>query len=356
MSYGQSLGTGRGLLSRYERFFPIGPKTPRISLGEGETPLIRSRSLEELTNAKQVWLKCDGANPTGSFKDRGMVLATAKAVEDGAAAVVCASTGNTSASAAAYAARAGLKCAVLVSDEISAAKMAQVQMYGAEVILMDANFDSRLSMAKEITTAVPGVTHVNSVNPYRLIGQRSAAFEICDQLGCAPDEVFIPVGNAGNIHAYWNGFSEYMSAGIVDSRPCMRGFQAEGAAPIVRGKVISAPVTIASALRIGNPENWEKAIEARDESGGTIQAVSDKSIMDAYQALGKEGVFCEPASAASVAGLLLRAKQGLVDPEACVVCVLTGHGLKDSEVADANSLKPTILAPQASDVIDKMNW
>ena len=301
---------------------------------------MRLPDLERTSGAGAVFAKYDGCNPTGSFKDRGMALAMSKALEGGAHTVICASTGNTSAAAAAYAGRAGLRCVVLVSDAIARGKLAQAQIYGADVVMMDANFDARLAVAKEICARVPGVEHVNSVNPYRLQGQQSAAFEICSELGRAPDELYIPVGNAGNIHAYWRGFSKFAEAGLVERRPVLRGFQAAGAAPIVSGHPVANPRTVASALEIGNPENWDKAVRARDEADGSIEAITDAAILRAYQQLARWGLFCEPASAVSVAGLLDRARRGLVRAGDQVVCVLTGSGLKDPEVALGRSAAP----------------
>lgn len=339
-----------GVLRRYRDLLPVTADTPLISLGEGDTPLVRSPSLEKRTGAGEVWLKYEGANPTGSFKDRGMVMAIARALEGGAHTAICASTGNTSAAAAAYSARAGIRCVVLVSEQIAAGKMAQSQMYGADVIVLEANFDRRLQIAKDLAAMSPGVVHVNSVNPYRLEGQKTAAFELCDVLGDAPDELYIPVGNAGNIVAYWNGFKVYADLGRARRRPAMRGFQAEGAAAIVREKVIADPKTVASALEIGNPENWTKATEARDESGGSIESVSDEQILEAYRELALEGIFCEPASGAAVAGLLDRARRGAVTSGNSIVCVLTGSGLKDPDRALIQS-KPRIEVPAETDAI-----
>ncbi len=345
-----------GVLRRYADLLPVTVETPLISLGEGETPLVRSPSLEKRTGAGEVWLKYEGANPTGSFKDRGMVMAIAKALEDGSDTAICASTGNTAAAAAAYSARGGMRCVVLVSEQIAAGKMAQVQMYGADVVVLEANFDERLQLAKDLAAMSPGVVHVNSVNPYRLEGQKTAAFEVCDVLGDAPDELYIPVGNAGNIFAYWSGFKVYADVGRANSKPAMRGFQAEGAAAIVQGHAIADPRTVASALEIGNPENWIKATGARDESGGSIESVSDEQILEAYRELALEGFFCEPASGAAVAGLLDRAGRGLVTPGSSVVCVLTGTGLKDPERALTQS-KPRIeVEADAGAIAGALGW
>ncbi len=337
-----------GVVARWRQFFPVGEKTPIVSLGEGDTPLIRMPTFEQATGVRAVWVKYDGANPTGSFKDRGMALAMSKALEAGAHTVICASTGNTSAAAAAYAGRAGLRCLVLVSDAIARGKLAQAQILGADVVVMAGNFDVRLAVAKQICAEHPGIAHVNSVNPYRLQGQQSAAFEICEELGRAPDELFIPVGNAGNIHAYWRGFEKFAAAGLIDAKPRLRGFQAAGAAPIVIGRPVSDPRTVASALEIGNPENWGKAIAARDASGGSIEAVGDPAIVSAYQDLAGQGLFCEPASAVSLAGLLDRAGRGLLDPDSEVVCVLTGSGLKDPDLALRSARSPVLRLAETS--------
>jgi threonine synthase len=292
-----------------------------VTLGEGDTPLIPAPALSERTGA-EVWLKFEGANPTGSFKDRGMTVAVSAAVQEGAEAVICASTGNTAASAAAYAARAGLRGAVIVPEgKIAAGKLAQALMHGAKVIALQGNFDQALALVRELAQRQP-IALVNSVNEYRIEGQKTGAFEVCDQLGEAPDVLCIPVGNAGNITAWWRGFREYEAA------PRLHGYQAEGAAPLVRGAPVENPETVASAIRIGNPARWEDAMDAVTSSRGEIRAVSDAEILDAYTFLGaSEGVFCEPASAASVAGLLKYGASGRV------VCVLTGHGLKDPATA-----------------------
>jgi threonine synthase len=301
------------------------PVEPLVTLGEGGTPLVQAPVLSELVGA-DVWLKIEGANPTGSFKDRGMTVAVSAAVSEGATAVVCASTGNTAASAAAYAARAGLRGLVIVPEgKIATGKLAQALMHGARVIALRGNFDEALRIVRELVQRQP-IALVNSVNEYRVEGQKTASFEICDQLGEAPDVLCIPVGNAGNITAYWRGFREY---GVA---PMLHGFQAEGAAPLVHGAPVESPETVASAIRIGNPARWEEAMDAVTSSRGSIQAVSDDEILDAYALLGsREGVFCEPASAASVAGLLKYGASGRV------VCVLTGHGLKDPQTALARA-------------------
>ncbi|WP_173140731.1 threonine synthase [Kibdelosporangium persicum] len=304
-----------------------------VTLGEGGTPLVEAPYLGELTGGK-VYLKVEGANPTGSFKDRGMTVAMTYALAEGSKAVICASTGNTSASAAAYAARAGLTCAVLVPrGKIALGKLAQAVVHGARILQVDGNFDDCLELARK-TAADHPVTLVNSVNPVRLEGQKSAAFEICDVLGRAPDVHCLPVGNAGNITAYWRGYREYADDGVIPGAPRMFGFQAAGAAPLVHGEPVSNPETIATAIRIGSPASWTGAIAARDQSDGLIDAVTDEQILDAYRLLAsREGVFVEPASAASVAGLLMVAGDGRLPAGSTVVCTVTGHGLKDPDTA-----------------------
>jgi threonine synthase len=327
----------RGLIEEYRSHLPVSAATPVVTLLEGNTPLLVAPRLSERIGA-QVWLKVEGANPTGSFKDRGMTLAISKAVEDGAKAVVCGSTGNTSASAAAYAARAGLTCAVLIPQGyIALGKLAQALVHGARVLQIRANFDVALDLVRELGERAP-VTVVNSINPYRIEGQKTGAFEIVDVLGDAPDIHCIPVGNAGNITAYWKGYREYQDAGRVTKLPKMFGFQAAGAAPIVDGHPIDDPETIATAIRIGRPASWYGATAAASESGGAIRAVTDDEILDAYRYLAtEESVFCEPASAASVAGLI---RYG-VPAGSRVVCVLTGHGLKDPDIAIGQIAVPT---------------
>ena len=322
-----------GVIARYGAYLPLTEATPRISLGEGDTPLVRAPSLEEATGA-EVHLKLESTNPSGSFKDRGMVVAVAKALEEGATAVMCASTGNTSASAAAYAARYGLRCYVLVPrGNIAQGKLAQAIVHGARILSVDGSFDDALTLAQQITKRRP-ITLVNSVNPHRIAGQKTAALEIVDALGDAPDLHCIPVGNAGNITAYWAGYRAYYQAEEASRTPRMFGFQAAGAAPLVHGAPVEHPETVATAIRIGKPASWEGAIRARDESGGAIQAVSDEQILDAYRRLARdEGVFCEPASAASVAGLLSLAESGVDLAGKQIVCVITGSGLKDPDVA-----------------------
>jgi threonine synthase len=338
VSYTQ--GTDRpaqGVLQRYPSRLPLTDKTPLISLGEGSTPLVRSRRLEERAGCRELYFKLELCNPTGSFKDRGMVVALAKAVEGGAEKVLCASTGNTSASAAAYAVHCGLEAYVLVPQgRIAQGKLAQAIAHGARVIGVRGSFDEALRIARQVSEKYP-VALVNSVNPYRIEGQKTAAFEIIDALGDAPDALFIPVGNAGNITAYWRGFVEAYQSEDATLKPRMMGWQAEGAAPIVLGHAVDDPQTVASAIRIGNPASWRFAEAARDESGGAIQSVTDDEILEAYRLLAQEeGIFCEPASAACVAGLLKHAstvvgKASLRD--ARVVCIITGHGLKDPETA-----------------------
>jgi threonine synthase len=330
----------RGLIEEYREWLPVTDDTPVITLQEGGTPLLPAPVLSALTDC-EVFLKVEGANPTGSFKDRGMTMAISKAVEAGSKAVICASTGNTSASAAAYAARAGLLCAVLVpGGKIALGKLAQALVHGAKLLQVDGNFDDCLSLASKLALDHP-VTLVNSVNPDRIEGQKTASFEIVDALGDAPDSHFLPVGNAGNITAYWKGYVEYAEAGIAKTRPKMRGFQAAGSAPIVLGHVVEKPSTIATAIRIGNPASWTKALDARDQSGGAIDSVTDRQILSAYRLLAaKEAVFVEPASAASVAGLLQAHEQGTLDAGQRVVCTVTGNGLKDPEWAISGAPAP----------------
>ena len=338
MAERSGLATGRPrLMDRYRAFLPITDATPTLTLGEGATPLVHASRLGASIGLSNLYLKVEGQNPTGSFKDRGMVLAVAKAAEAGATAIVCASTGNTSASAAAYGAAAGMEViVVLPKGQIAAGKLLQALIAGARVVAVDGNFDDALGIVRALAEQDDHpVTLVNSVNPFRLEGQKTAAFELCDDLGRAPDVLAIPVGNAGNISAYWMGFREYAEAGLIPRAPRMWGFQAAGAAPLVVGHRIDRPETVATAIRIGDPASWTKAIAARDESGGRIDAVSDDEILAAYRALAREqGIFCEPASAAGVAGITRAAAAGELDPDALVVCVLTGHGLKDPTTAE----------------------
>ncbi len=325
-----------GIIEKYFSFLPVSDSTPIISLNEGSTPLIRSLYFSAKYDL-DLYFKFEGLNPTGSFKDRGMTLAISKAKEEGSEAVMCASTGNTSASAAAYARRGGLRCIVVIPEgKIALGKLAQALFYGAEVLAIKGNFDDALK-AVQFVTANFAISLVNSINPFRIEGQKTAAFEICDWFGDAPEYLFIPVGNAGNITSYWKGFKEYKSKKCSERLPRMMGYQAEGAAPIVRGAVVEHPETIATAIRIGNPARWKEAEEAASSSGGRIDMVSDDEIISAYKALARrEGIFCEPASAASVAGLIKTIESGK-SLKGRVVCVLTGHGLKDPDNAIANS-------------------
>ena len=325
------------LVDRYRRYLPITEATPRLTLGEGFTPLVAAPRLGAKIGVPNLHLKLEGLNPTGSFKDRGMVVAVAKAIEDGATSVICASTGNTSASAAAYGAAAGIEVAVVLpKGAIAVGKLLQALIAGSKVVAVDGNFDDALRIVRSMTAeAGSRATLVNSVNPHRIAGQKTAAMEICDDLGRAPDVLAIPVGNAGNITAYWAGFTDYAMSGIVERRPRMHGFQAAGAAPIVRGEPVAKPETIATAIKIGNPATWNGAVAARDESRGSIDAVSDDEILAAYRSLAElEGVFCEPSSAASVAGVAKAAAGGAILASELVVAVLTGNGLKDPETAE----------------------
>ena len=339
-----------GLIEEYRRYLPVSESTPVVTLLEGGTPLVPAPRLSERVGAS-VWLKVEGANPTGSFKDRGMTMAISKALEEGAKAVVCASTGNTSASAAAYAARAGLTCAVLIPEGyIALGKLAQALIHGARVLQIRGNFDEALELVRELPLRAP-VTVVNSVNPYRIEGQKTGAFEIIDVLGDAPDIHCIPVGNAGNITAYWRGYCEYRQDVRASKLPRMLGFQAAGAAPIVLGHKVDAPDTIATAIRIGNPASWYSATAAAAESGGAIDSVTDDEILEAYRYLAEhESIFCEPASAASVAGLL----KARVAPGSTVVCVLTGHGLKDPDRAIAEIEVPKVVDPELDAILAEL--
>ncbi len=323
----------KGIVDQYREFLPVTGSTPSVTLLEGGTPLIRAVNLTAIRALDiELYFKFEGANPTGSFKDRGMAMAIPKAFEEGGRAVICASTGNTSASAAAYAARAGMKAVVLIPEgKIAFGKLAQAIIHGAHVIQINGNFDSALELVKKIVGEYP-IKLVNSINPFRLEGQKTAAFEIVDALGSAPAYHALPVGNAGNITAYWKGYNEYRQKGLAHSLPRMLGFQAAGAAPIVLGSPVSHPETIATAIRIGNPASWNGALGAVKESSGRIEAVTDEEILDAYRLVAStEGVFCEPASAASVAGVLKLGREGFFSPGDRVVCTLTGHGLKDPD-------------------------
>ncbi len=348
----------KGVLTQYRDYLPVTSKTPIFSLGEGDTPLIRCNELEKETGCGELYLKLEGCNPTGSFKDRGMVVTVAKAVEAGSRMVMCASTGNTSASAAAYAAYLGITAVIIVpKGNIALGKLAQAIIYGARIIAIDGNFDQALTIVRTLTEKHP-VTLVNSLNPYRLEGQKTAAFEIIDVLGDAPDYHFIPVGNAGNITAYWKGYTEYFEAGKAKLKPRMMGFQAEGAAPIVRGHVIESPETVATAIRIGNPASWQKAVKARDESGGIINMVSDAEILAAQKLMAaKAGIFGEPASAASLAGLIKLAKDGMDFSQNRVVCIVTGTGLKDSETALKGITEPMLELPAELEAVEQaLGW
>ena len=354
----------KGIIEKYKKFLPVSEKTPVVTLNEGNTPLIYAPNISKLIGKNiEVYLKYEGLNPTGSFKDRGMTMAISKAMEEGSKVVMCASTGNTSASAAAYSARAGLKCIVLIPEgAIALGKLSQALIHGAKVIAVRGNFDDALKLVCEITKKYP-ITLVNSINPYRIEGQKTGSFEICDDLGDAPDYHAIPVGNAGNITAYWKGYKEYREKGLSKKLPRMIGFQAEGAAPIVLGHPVKDPKTIATAIKIGNPASWKQAESARDESDGLIDAVSDDEILEAYKILTfKEGVFVEPASAASVAGILKLSKCGYFTENRelrtgnCIriICVLTGHGLKDPDRAIASIEKPAIVDPKIEIILKEI--
>jgi threonine synthase len=339
----------RGIIEEYRARLPVSADTPIVTLREGGTPLVRSDPLS-LETACEVWLKFDGANPTGSFKDRGMTLAISKAMEEHAKAVVCASTGNTSASAAAYAAKAGMTCAVLVpKGKVALGKMAATLVHGAKMLEVDGNFDASLDVARDLADRYP-VTLVNSVNPFRLEGQKTAAFEVCDALGRAPDIHCVPVGNAGNISSHWMGYTDYVQDGLIAEPPQLFGFQAAGAAPIVRGAPVADPQTIATAIRIGNPASWEQATAAATVSEGAIEAVTDRQILAAYRRVAREGLFVEPASAASVAGMMQLHAEGRLPAGSTVVCILTGHGLKDTEWAIAGAAHPTTVPADAGAV------
>lgn len=338
----------RGIIEEYRPWLPVTAQTPVVTLREGGTPLVFADVLSEMTGC-DVWLKVEGANPTGSFKDRGMTTAISRAAEAGARAVICASTGNTSASAAAYAARARMVCAVLVPDgKIAMGKLAQALVHGAKLLQVRGNFDDCLTLARDLAEAYQ-VALVNSVNPDRIAGQQTGAFEVVDQLGAAPDIHCLPVGNAGNITAYWAGYGRYAAAGRC-SLPRMWGFQAAGAAPIVNGAPVKNPSTLATAIRIGNPASWDQALAARDESNGVIEAVTDREILSAYRLVAaREGVFVEPASAAGVAGLLRRHRAGLLDGGQTVVCTVTGNGLKDPNWAISGAPTPIKIDPIAGE-------
>jgi threonine synthase len=343
-----------GVIERYRKFLPVTDTTPVVTLCEGNTPLIRAHNLEKQVGAAfEIWLKFEGLNPTASFKDRGMTVAVSKAVERGAKAVICASTGNTSASAAAYAARAGIKCVVILPEgAIAKGKLMQALIEGAKVVAVRGNFDDALRIVREIGEKTP-IHIVNSINPDRIEGQKTAAFEICDTLGRAPDYHLLPVGNAGNITAYWKGYGEYREHKLIQSVPKMVGFQAAGSAPIVQGHAIENPQTVATAIRIGNPASWKAAVAARDESGGLIDMVTDEEIIEAYKLLAaSDGVFVEPASAAGIAGLRKYIAKGYFAKGSTVVVTLTGHGLKDPDTGLANAPSP-IPCPAKTDAVLK---
>jgi threonine synthase len=330
-----------GLIAHYRARLPVRADDRIVTLNEGNTPLVRADRLAAVVApGVEIYLKCEGQNPTGSFKDRGMTVAVTRALAEGAEAIICASTGNTSASAAAYAARAGIRAYVVVPQgKIALGKLSQAVMHGARVIQIEGNFDQALTLVRDVKERYPTkLALVNSVNPDRIQGQKTAAFEICDALGRSPDIHLLPVGNAGNITAYWRGYCEYFEASVVTSRPRMMGFEAAGAAPLVHGKVVAEPRTVATAIRIGNPASWQGAIAARDESGGAIEAIEDDDILAAYRLLARtEGVFAEPASAISLAGAIRMGARGQLRPGDLLVLTLTGHGLKDPDTAIANS-------------------
>jgi threonine synthase len=333
-----------GLIDKYRDRLPVTDDTRVISLGEGNTPLIRLNNIpRELKPHVDIYVKYEGLNPTGSFKDRGMTMAVTKAVEEGSKAIICASTGNTSAAAAAYAARAGISCFVLIPEgKIALGKLAQAMIHGAVVIQIQGNFDAGMQLVKDVANEAP-VTIVNSINPYRLQGQKTAAFEIIEELGAAPDYHYLPVGNAGNITAHWMGYCEYADHGICNNRPVMVGFQAAGSAPFIHGKMVDNPETIATAIRIGHPQSWDKAWQVQKDSNGWFGAQSDEEILAAQKLLAmKEGIFCEPASATSLAGALHDIKRGKIAEGSRIVCTLTGHGLKDPDTAIKQSTAPVI--------------
>ncbi len=347
----------RGVIDAYKKFLPVTDQTPVVTLGEGHTPLIAAKRLVRKIDPRiDLYLKFEGANPTGSFKDRGMTLAISKAVEARARAVICASTGNTSASAAAYGARAGLSVYVLIPvGKIALGKLSQAMMHQATVIQIEGNFDQALAIVKDIASS-SNIEIVNSINPFRIEGQKTAAMEVCDQLGFAPTHHVLPVGNAGNITAYWKGYQEYRAAGQISGLPRMVGFQAAGAAPIVLGRVVEDPQTLATAIRIGNPASWEHATRAVQESGGSIGMVTDDEIVQAYHLIAaEEGVFCEPASAASIAGLLKMSREGALRDGDQVVCTLTGHGLKDPDTAIGVARRPATVRACREEVARLLN-
>lgn len=353
-----------GIINHYRDYLPVTEKTPVITLLEGNTPLIRAKNLsEELDSRIQIYLKYEGLNPTASFKDRGMTVAVSRALEKGTEAVICASTGNTSASAAAYAARAKISCIVLIpKDAIALGKLSQALVHGARVIAVDGNFDDALRLVREITSKYP-ITLVNSLNPDRIEGQKTAAFEICDVLGVAPHYQAMPVGNAGNITAYWKGYKEYQTGGKIQTLPKILGFQAAKSAPIVNGHLIRNPETIATAIRIGNPARWTEAVRAKEESRGLIEKIEDEEILKAYKLLAdREGIFVEPASAISLAGIMKLHEKGYFEShlsnknsKLIVVCILTGHGLKDPDLAISESSSPVVLPPDEKKIMKAIN-
>jgi len=349
-----NLGTRyTGLIDKYRDRLPVSDDTRVISLGEGNTPLIRLNNIPRtLDKHVDIYVKFEGLNPTGSFKDRGMTMAVTKAVEEGSRAIICASIGNTSAAAAAYAARAGIRCFVLIPDgKIALGKLAQAMIHGAVVIQIQGNFDAGMQLVKDVAKEAP-VTIVNSINPYRLQGQKTAAFEIVEELGAAPDYHCLPVGNAGNITAHWMGYCEYHDHGIVNNRPVMVGYQAAGAAPFISGKMVDNPETVATAIRIGHPQSWDKAWQAQKESHGWFDKCSDEEILAAQKLLARqEGVFCEPASAASLAGALRDIRNGKIPPGSRIVCTLTGHGLKDPDTAIKQSTEPVLKVDARLDAV-----
>lgn len=344
-----------GLIENYRSRLPVADNTQIISLGEGNTPLIQLKNIpKSLETNVDIYIKYEGLNPTGSFKDRGMCMAVTKAVEEGSKAIICASTGNTSAAAAAYAARAGIRAFVLIPEgKIAQGKLAQAMMHGAIIIQIKGNFDEGMHLVKEIGKKAP-VTIVNSINPYRIQGQKTAAFEILEELGQAPDYHCLPVGNAGNITAHWMGYSEYFDEGIVKSKPKMLGFQAAGSAPFIKGEMIDNPETIATAIRIGHPQSWDKAWKVKEESEGWFDKCEDEEILAAQKMLAEhEGIFCEPASAASLAGAIKEIKSGKIKDNSQVVCTLTGHGLKDPDTAIAQSTAPLITIDAEFNAVEK---
>lgn len=344
--------TWNGVVRKYRRFLPSVSEEHIVTLNEGNTPLLRAENLARKINAElDIYLKYEGINPTGSFKDRGMTMALSAAKQEGATSVICASTGNTSASAAAYASRANIKAYVLIPEgKIAFGKLSQAIMHGATIIQVKGNFDEALELVKEVSEKYP-VTLVNSLNPFRIQGQKTASFEVCDALGRAPEFHFLPVGNAGNITSYWKGYKEYFTGGIIEKLPKMMGFQAEGAAPIVKGYPFKNPETVATAIRIGNPASWKGAVQARDESGGLIDMVTDEEILDAYRLVAStEGIFCEPASAAGIAGVIKLLKRNYFAGGEVLVITLTGHGLKDPDIAVKQAPDPVSVRPVLEDV------